>query len=265
MENNLTNGQSQSPLGVPLPPKKKDNSSFLIQGGVALGMIILSFIIAFMVYIPYIQQISDLKEQQTETRAEVQRLETKYSEITGMGKQGIDANLEKARRIVPDDIRLSELATFINANAQKFDLEVAKLNLVENTTDVRKDLPSENKVVATNAGQQITLGTIDGPFSLFGEKKDIFRFLDFLVDGGFATNFDRVQITPGENGEWLVNFVAVHHYLGPAKGVPAEAVLLKPRLDLLNVNTPVTPTPTGTSTQTNTPTTSVTASPTPSQ
>ncbi|WKZ30114.1 MAG: hypothetical protein QY314_04935 [Candidatus Dojkabacteria bacterium] len=229
-------------------PKKKDNSGFIVSGLIALGLVIVTFLVAFLLYIPTIQEIAQIRDKQKEEQTEIKRLQDKYNEIVGMGKPNIDANLEQARQLVPDEIQLSELATFINQNASKFDLEVSRLNLNEDKVDVRREIDAETqRAITAQTGQAITLGKIEGPFGLSGTKQNIFRFLDFLVSGGFASNFDQVLITPAdeEKGTWSVSFVAVHHYLLPAKDIAPESVLIKPRLDLLSpiASPSVTPTP----------------------
>jgi hypothetical protein len=268
--NNIQSTQSGTPAPLGMrPPKKKDNSAFVIQGMVALGIVIASFIAAFLIYIPTIEEISALREKQETERKEIKRLQDKYNEIVGLGKPAIDSNLESARLLIPDDIKLSELATFINQNASKFDLNVSRLNLTENKVDVRREIDAETqRAIAAQTGQSITLGKIEGPFGLSGTKPNIFRFLDFLVSGGFASNFDQVLIVPDdpEKGLWSVTFVAVHQYLESAKDVAPESTLIKPRLDLLApaTTTPsVSPTPTGTRApnQTTTPTQTPTVTP----
>ncbi len=225
--------QSMPPDGA----RKKKSNGLLIQGLIALGLLVFSFVAAFFLYIPYINEINDLKEKQTKLKTDISELQNKYTVINSLGVRKVGEYLVEARKYVPDDIRIAELATFINANAQKYNLVVSRLNLSENKIDVRKQININIPLGTAGKNTEIILGQIEGPFTINGSKGDIFKFLDFLVDGGYATNFDRVSIVPGANNTWTVNFVAVHHFLPPAKDIPAAYPLIPPRFDLLTVPT----------------------------
>jgi len=223
-----------------VPQRAPKKSGWLIQAILTLGLLVLSIGIAFLVYIPYINEINDLRAKQTELRTQIADLQTKYKTINDMGVNKTGEYLTAARKYVPDDIRLAELATFINLNAQKYNLVVSRLNLSESKIDVRRQININISTAITGKNQEILLGEIQGPFTLSGSKEKVFEFLDFLVSGGYATNFDRVAISPSNNGVWTVSFVAVHHFLAPAKNVPALYPLIKPNLDLLEASSDAT-------------------------
>lgn len=253
---------------APVMPKKNTNDAALIQGLVALGMVIGTFVLAFMVYIPYLNEAQQLRDKQTTLKADIAKLNTKYTEISGFGADNVDTYLAQAVKYVPDDIKLGDLGIFINNNAVSYKLQVDRLALSENKQDLQSGATTNKTVIATQGDKAIILGRIEGPFGLSGTKENIFRFLDFLVDGGYATNFDAVAISPSSgNNIWSVNFTAAHHFLAPVEGIPAQAELVRVKLGLLPTATPtpsVTPSPTVkvTSTPSATPKPTVTVTPT---
>lgn len=219
--------------------KKSSGPGYLIQGIITFGIIVISFGITLFVYLPYVQDIQDQQVKQKTLRDEINILQAKYDKINNTNKEELATNLTLAKKLIPDDIKIAELATFINDNAAKFNLVVNRLNLSENKVDVRTELSVQDKekLIGRTPGQEVILGRIEGPFSLSGNKEDIFRFLDFIVEGGYATNFDKVTISGSEQGGWTVTFTAVHHYLMPVTKVNPDAPIVEPRLDLLKAAT----------------------------
>lgn len=225
---------------------RSGGGALLFQGMIAIGVLVVSAGVAITVYIPYIQDISTARAKQKQLTQDVLALETKYNKINATDRNTLDLGLIAARRYIPDDIKVAELATFVNINAQKFNLAVSQLGISENKVDIKKSLTEKEvtKLLGTKKDQKVLLGRMEGPFSFTGRKGEIFSFLDFLVKSGYAINFDQVTVSNVADDQsadkWSVKFVAVYYYLAPLSNVDAAAALLEPNYGLLNI----TPTPT---------------------
>jgi hypothetical protein len=102
---------------------------------------------------------------------------------------------------------------------------------------VQAKLLGSNKVE-----NKIFLGRVEGPFSFRGTRDNIYKFLDFLVIGGYATNFDQVTIVAADiDSEWSVSFFASYYYLQPLLNVEPGRALQPIQSDALR---PITVEPT---------------------
>lgn len=247
--------------------QKKPKSGSFVQGLISTGVFLASILIVIFVYVPSIQNTQAILKKRLAVDEEVAALEKKFNTISAYNRSELDDGLASARFYIPDDIRVAQLATFINENSKQFGLEVSRLGINEDKTEVKQSAATDEKdklLGATNDANKVFLGRVEGPFAFRGSRLNIYKFLDFLVVGGFATNFDQVTINSGDTEEnWSVSFFTSYYYLQPVSKVEASRPLLEVQKDALKpirINeTPIEPTTQVTPTATPTP--SVTVAP----
>lgn len=238
--------------------QKKPNTGFYIQGLIAVSIFLVSILVAIFVYVPSIQSTSETLKKRKAVEAEVEALQKKFDTISTYNRSDLDDGLTSARFYIPDDIRVAQLATFINNNSKQFNLEVSRLGINEDKTEVKQTVGDEEKdklLGVTTDANRVFLGRVEGPFAFRGSRENIYKFLDFLVTGGFATNFDQVTINAGDKEEnWSVSFFTSYYYLQPVTNVEAARPLLEVKKDALKPirigDTQITPTETPTPTVT---------------
>jgi hypothetical protein len=207
---------------------KKVNATVYVQGIISFAVFILSVIIAVVLYVPYIKDTTVIAEKRRDIEKDVSSLQTKYSTISNYGDDIMAEELEAARYFIPDEMRVAQLATFINNNAKNYGLTVSRLGINEQRAEVKQvDTKEQAKLLgSTKTEKKIFLGRVEGPFSFRGTREQIYQFLDFLVVGGYATNFDEVSITTsGSDDEWSVSLFASYYYLQALTGVEPGRVL----------------------------------------
>jgi len=244
--------------------RKKSGNRVYVQGLIAVAIFLISLLVVIFLYIPQIAQTKSVVTKRKSLDTEVTALQKKFDTISGYSRSDLDDSLEAAAFFIPDEIRVAQLATFINTNAKQFNLQVARLGINEDRSEVKQSLGDEEKgKLLGNAAfaSTVFLGRVEGPFSFRGSRENIYKFLDFLVMGGFATNFDQVSITSGGSpDDWSVTFFTSYYYLQPVKDVPASAPLIEVLRDALKPITvnrdAVAPTPVETPTGSITPTVS---------
>ncbi|MCC7304203.1 hypothetical protein IT418_02195 [bacterium] len=242
--------------------KKKSGVGAYIQGLISLGVFLVTILVVIFVYVPNIRSTQELSKKRQTVQQEVDELQKKYTVISMYNVSELEEGLKTARVYIPDDIRVAQLATFINVNSKQFNLEVSRLGINEDKTEVKQTAGDEekDKLLGNNsAANKVFLGRVEGPFGFRGSREDIYKFLDFLVTGGFATNFDQVTINAGDGEKnWAVSFFTSYYYLQPVVKVEADRPLLEIQKDALKpirfdetVSVPTvsaTPTPTATTT-----------------
>jgi hypothetical protein len=248
---------------------QKKNGRVYVQGLISLGVFAISAIIAVLVYIPYISETAEIAKRRELVDSDVTALQKKYDTISSYSIADLANQLQDAKHYIPDDIRVAQLATFINSNAKEYSLAVSRIGINEDKTEIKPvDSSVQAKLLGSNKVEnKIFLGRVEGPFSFRGTRDDIYKFLDFLVIGGYATNFDQVTIIASErDDEWSVSFFASYYYLQPLVNVepgralqPIQTDALKPIsvVPTAEVVPSFTPTPTDTTPVTSTPTPTV--------
>jgi hypothetical protein len=235
-----------------------------LQGLIALAIFLISVLVAAFLYIPQISQTKEVVAKRKDLESEVTELQKKLDTINGYDREELIKDLESAAYFIPDEIRVAQLATFINVNAKQYNLEVSRLGINEDRSEVKQSLDDTEKdrlLGKAVYSSTIFLGRVEGPFSFRGSRDNIYKFLDFLVMGGFATNFDQVSIIAGTTeNDWSVTFFTSYYYLQPVKNVPPSATLLEVQKDALKPITinkdAIAPTPLETPTGSITPTVS---------
>ncbi|PJA12355.1 hypothetical protein CO112_02930 [Candidatus Dojkabacteria bacterium CG_4_9_14_3_um_filter_150_Dojkabacteria_WS6_41_13] len=211
--------------------RNKTGGKAYLQGMVALSIVLVSALVAVFVYVPYVAKTKEIAKKRTSLEQEVQTLQKKYDTISGYNRSDLADELKSARYFIPDEIRVAQLATFINVNAKLFNLQVARLGINEDRSEIKQSLGDAEKVKLLGEAKEVAsvfLGRVEGPFSFTGTRDDIYKFLDFLVMGGFATNFDQVSLTTGETDTtWSVTFFTSYYYLQPVTKVNAATPLLE--------------------------------------
>lgn len=209
--------------------QKKGGSKVYAQGLFALAVFVVSIFVAFFVYIPFITGTQEIARQREEVELDIKALEAKYAAVNGYDRDTLATNLEVAKKYVPDSIRVAQLATFINLTAKQHSLEISQLGINENQSEI-KPAGSEEKATLLGSNKnekKVYFGKVEGPFSFKGTRENIYKFLDFLVLGGYATNFDQVTITgTDKDDEWTVSLAASYYYLQPLVAVePGRALM----------------------------------------
>lgn len=256
--------------------QKRGGGKVYIQGLIGVSIFVASLLVVVLVYVPYLQATQELVKKRQLVEEDVAALQKKYDTISAYNRSDLDDGLKSARYFIPDDMRVAQLASFINVNAKQFNLEVSRLGINEDRAEVKQTSSAEEKdklIGTAGEAQKVLLGRVEGPFSFRGSRENIYKFLDFLVMGGFATNFDQVTLNSSDNEEnWSVSFFTSYYYLNPVTKVEASRPLLEVQKDALKpitVNeedilpTPIEVTPTGviTGTPSITPSPSVSATP----
>lgn len=244
--------------------RNRSGNKVYLQGLIAVAIFLISVLVAVFLYIPQINQTTEVVKKRKDLETEVSSYQKKLDTITAYDQSALVDDLESAAYFIPDEIRVAQLATFINVNAKQYNLEVSRLGINEDRSEVKQSLGDEEKSkLLGNVAyvSSVFLGRVEGPFSFRGSRDDIYKFLDFLVMGGFATNFDQVSITSGTTEkDWSVTFFTSYYYLEPVKNVPPSAPLLEVQKDALKPITvdreTIAPTPLDTPTGSVTPTVS---------
>lgn len=217
--------------------QRRGSGKVYIQGLIGVSIFVVSLLVVFLVYLPYLKDTSTLQGKRVEVENEVTALRKKYEVISGYNRSDLDDGLKSARYFIPDDIRVAQLATFINVNAKQFNLEVSRLGINEDRAEVKQSSTEEEKIKLIGSSKDastVYLGRVEGPFSFRGSRESIYKFLDFLVMGGFATNFDQVNINAGDTEEnWSVSFFTSYYYLQPVVKVEAARPLLEVQKEAL--------------------------------
>ena len=232
--------------------KKNSGGQAYIQGILSFAVFLVSALIVIFVYLPYINDTQAIVKKRVSMQAEVDALQQKYDAISSYNTTDLEEGLTAASRFIPDDIRVAQLAEFINQNAKTFNLKVSRLGINEDRAEVKQSAGTEESVKLLGSvvdARKIFLGRVEGPFAFTGARQDIYRFLDFLVMGGYATNFDQVTLNAGE-GDWAVSFFASYYYLEPVKNVEASRPFVEIQKDALKPITVENATPSVTATPT---------------
>ncbi len=258
-----TNTQQQNAKTIAYVQQRKGSNKVYVQGIVAVIVFVISLIVAIFIFVPYIQKTAEISKKVEAVESDITALEKKYKEINGYDRDELAAQLKLVSYYIPDTIRVANLATFINANATKYELAVARLGINEDVAEIKASVDEAEKsrlLGSLKSEKEIFLGRVEGPFSFSGSRDAIFDFLDFLVLGGYATNFDQVSIVGAGKDSWTVNFFAVYYYLEPLTEVEAGRQLVPIQKELIsNLTIPVISTPSVT------PSPSVSVTPTVSQ
>lgn len=232
---------------------KKGGGKAFVQGLISASIFIVSLLIVVLVYLPYIKSTKEIVNKRVALEENVISLDKKLKTISAYNRSDLDAGLKAARVFIPDEIRVAQLATFINTNAKQFNLEVSRLGINEDKSEVKQAAAGEEekgKLLGTiNESKKVFLGRVEGPFSFRGTRENIYKFLDFLVMGGFATNFDQVTLVSSDiEDKWSVSFFTSYYYLEQVSQVePARPLLevLKEVLKPISINEEIKqPTPT---------------------
>ncbi len=196
---------------------------FMMDMVIPMIMFFTTIFLVIFVYIPTKSDIDELKKQTQSTMREVKKLKTKYEAVTRKDSKELSEILKKLVEVVPDYINVGALGKFINKVASSYGLTVESLDLSQGqvTFDAKDIQRGETK---------LNVKIIRGPFKLKGTKKDIFSFLDFLVSGPYATEFDQVKIVSSDptRFSWRVDFDAVHYYFPPVRNIDPKAPLVVP-------------------------------------
>ena len=238
--------------------QKKGGGAVYVQGLIGLGIFVVSILVIIFVYLPYISGTKVIAAKRLAMQEEVTAFDKKYKTIAAYNRSDLDDGLTSARFFIPDDSRVAELATFINRNATLFNLEVSRIGINEDRAEVKQAADSTEKeklLGIVDESKRVFLGRVEGPFSFRGTRDNIYKFLDFLVMGGFATNFDQVSITSSDKEDkWSVSFFTSYYYLQPVTKVEASRPLVEVQKDALKPisidQNSIQPTPVETSTPT---------------
>lgn len=249
--------------------KQKKSGKAFLQGVLSGSIFLVSALVVFLVYIPYIKGIGEVIDQREVVVSESDALQKKYDAIVAYDKDMLRSDLVVATHYIPDDMKVAELATFINDRAKNFDLKVSRLGISEDRTSVGDSSAekTKEKLIGTQKAVDIVyLGRIEGPFAFEGGRANIFDFLDFLVTGGYATTFNEVSLVRGDGDKWNVSFSTSYYYLLPLKAVDPKTPQVFIQKDVLAPLSLPSGIPTGTPSATPsvspTPTVTVTATPT---
>lgn len=217
--------------------QKRGGGKVYIQGLIGVSIFVVSLLVVLLVYVPYLQETQELVKKRQVVEEDVAALQKKYDTISGYNRSDLDDGLKSARYFIPDDMRVAQLASFINVNSKQFNLEVSRLGINEDRAEVKQTSSAEEKdklIGSAGEAQKVLLGRVEGPFSFRGSRENIYKFLDFLVMGGFATNFDQVTLNSSDNEEnWSVSFFTSYYYLNPVTKVEASRPLLEVQKDAL--------------------------------
>lgn len=201
--------------------KKKRSGKAFLQGVISMSYVLVSILVVFFIYVPYISGVNDIIKSREELEKEVSLLQTKYDHMNGYDRTKLRSELTLVSHYIPDDMKVAQLATFVNDQASEFDLTVSRLGITEQKTEVSSTTADEKeKLIGSKRDvTSVYLGKIEGPFSFLGERKNIFEFLDFLVLGGYATTFNDVTVSAIDSAQWQVSFSTSYYYLNPLVGV----------------------------------------------
>lgn len=220
---------------------KRGGGKAFLQGLISAGIFVVSLLVIFFVYVPYISATKEIVKKREAMEESVAALDKKYKTISEYNRSELDDGLKAAGIFIPDDIRVAQLATFINENAKKFSLEVSRIGINEDKAEVKQAAGEEEKgklLGTIDESKKVFLGRVEGPFSFRGTRENVYKFLDFLVMGGFATNFDQVTLNSNDiEDKWSVGFFASYYYLQPVTKVEASRPLLEVQKSAL---TPIT-------------------------
>ncbi len=206
---------------------KQISMAFLIDLIVPLLLFVLSVVLIFTVFIPVQKQISEIKAQKKKEELVVKRLQTKYKTVTAKSPSELKEILDKLTIVVPDYINIGELGKVINQMNADYGLTVDRLYLQQ------EQLVVDSKSIES-LNTSVTVKVIRGPFRLSGPKDKIFEFLDSLVTGPYATEFDAVTVSGVGNDNWNVAFSVILYYLPKKQNIPPEKALVVPNWDVIN-------------------------------
>lgn len=208
--------------------KAKELSARFVQDLIIpIVMMVVSLILIFVVFIPVQRDISQIKSEYKSVKAEVDRLQHKYKVITAKSPEELKQILDNLRLVVPDYINIGELGKVVNSVSNKYGLNVNRLSLQQ------EQLVVGSKDIKKRGGIAITVKTIRGPFRISGNRDTIFDFLDFLVTGPYAIEFDAVRIA-GDNEEWNAAFSVLLYYLPALENISPKAELVVPNWQLVD-------------------------------
>lgn len=199
------------------------SKQFMLDLAIPVFMFFLTIFLIIFVYIPLKNEIKEVNEQAEAVHKEVLALKAKYSAVTRREPEELNKILKKLTEMVPDYINVAALGKFVNQIATEYGLKIQSLDLLQEQISVdNKDIESLDTT--------LNVKVIRGPFKLRGTRDDIFRFLDFLVTGPYATEFDAVRIRQAStNGFfWDVYFTAVHYYLPRVSNIDPKTPLVHP-------------------------------------
>ncbi len=242
--------------------KRKISRNLMFDLFVPFVMLFISLLLIFFVYLPIINQVKEYKTEKEEYHKKYVELKAKKTLITEKNPKELSYTLTQLTKMVPDYINIGDLGKFINKIASERGVSVKSLDLLQAQIAV-----DDKDITALNT--KLNVKVIRGPFKLTGTKEDILNFLDFLVTGPYATEFDAVKITTSDNFYWNVSFTAVHYYMPRVRDIDPEAPVLRPNWEkvkevlqykgngqnLETANSSTTPTPTESVTPTENPTT----------
>lgn len=194
---------------------------------VPILMIVVSFILIFAVFIPVQRDIANIKKEYVKVKIDADRLQRKYNVITSKSPEELKRILDDLRLVVPDYINIGELGKVVNSVSNKYGLSVNRLSLQQ------EQLIVGTKDIKKQSGVAITVKTIRGPFRISGDRNTIFDFLDFLVTGPYAIEFDAVRVS-GDEETWSAAFSVLLYYLPAVEHIPASAGLVVPNWQLVN-------------------------------
>lgn len=229
--------------------KKKYGKNLLMQGIISIGILIGSLLLVIIVYVPMLGSIDVTKQKVVTVNSDIERLNKKYSVINALTSEELNTKLTLVKTYIPDDIKVAELATFVDTNSKRFNLSVTRIGINEERTDLASELSASKRTqyLSGVGNEKVTFGRVQGPFNFIGTKDNIFGFLDFLVSSGYATHFDRVVLTRTESDMWTVSFTAQYYYLSSVSKVPATRPLVTIQDDIIEYRN-ITATPTITAT-----------------
>ncbi|WKZ23975.1 MAG: hypothetical protein QY312_04415 [Candidatus Dojkabacteria bacterium] len=224
--------------------RKGRGTGAYVQGLLSFGVLLVTIGLVIFLFVPLIRDAQTIAVRRAGIEREVDALKKKYATISGYDKVALADNLSNARILIPDNIRVAELATFINVNATSFGLTVSRLGIDEDRSEVKQvtEVEERDRLLGPQLQTPVFLGRVQGPFAFRGSRDNIFRFLDFLVTGGYATNFDQVTVTAGSTEDsWGVSFFTSYYYLQPVENLPPSFELLEVNTDALRPITIRTP------------------------
>ena len=145
-------------------------------------------LIAIFVLIPMFNNTLETMQKTKDYKKKYEQLMTVYTGIYSINEQDLNENYVNVITLIPDSMRVSDFAKFVNDRAIKDGLELDKIK-AEDTNNI--SLTNNTKISRIH-----NLKSIEAPLAYTGSYDDIVNFLeDLFVKIPFVITADSVSIS----------------------------------------------------------------------
>jgi hypothetical protein len=145
-------------------------------------------LIAIFVFIPMLNHTLLMMEQTKEMEKRYEKLQSVYTGIYSINEEDMNANYVNAITIIPDSMRVSDFAKFVNNLAISDGLSLDQIKAEDSKFNNNTNLSQISKIKG--------LRSIDAPLAYTGSYNDIVNFLeDLFVKIPYVISPNSVTIT----------------------------------------------------------------------